>query len=123
MTEQTRPTDSNSDIEHQHGEYLMPIWKDLNVPVRRATDCTVEDFDGNEYLDVYSGIGVRNVGYGNEAVVDAAKEQLDDLVHSSTYVHPNKPAADLAERIAEISRDQLGQAVDGLRAAIDSGAA
>lgn len=98
---------SNADLREQYNEYLMPIWKDLDVPLRRAENCTVEDFDGNEYLDVYSGIAVTNAGHREESVVDAAKDQLDELVHGCTYVHPNRPAADLAERLADVTPDDL----------------
>ncbi|SEV83737.1 aspartate aminotransferase family protein [Natrinema salifodinae] len=98
---------SNETLETRYDEYMMPIWKSLNVPLRRASDCTVEDFDGNEYLDVFSGISVTNVGHRNDAVVDAAKAQLDEFVHGCSYVHPNRPVADLAERIAEITPGDL----------------
>ncbi|WP_458187945.1 aspartate aminotransferase family protein [Haladaptatus sp. NG-WS-4] len=100
-------TSSNDSVENQYDDYVMPIWKSLDVPVRRSGGCTLEDFDGNEYLDVFSGISVTNAGHGNEAVVDAAKEQLDEFVHGCSYVHPNEPMATLAERIAEITPGDL----------------
>ncbi len=100
-------TPSNETIERQYEEYVMPIWKSLNVPIRHATDCTVEDFDGNEYLDVFSGISVTNVGHRNDAVADAATDQFDGLVHGCSYVHPNRPVAELAERLAEITPGDL----------------
>jgi len=62
---------------------------------------------GNEYLDVFSGISVTNVGHGNDAVVDAATEQLEEFVHGCSYVHPNEPVADLAERIADVTPGDL----------------
>ncbi|WP_137285509.1 aspartate aminotransferase family protein [Halorussus salinisoli] len=98
---------SNETIEEQYNENVMPIWKSLNVPVKRASDCVVEDFDGNEYLDVFSGISVTNVGHGNDAVVEAAKDQLDEFVHGCSYVHPSQPVAELAERIAEVTPGDL----------------
>jgi 4-aminobutyrate aminotransferase/(S)-3-amino-2-methylpropionate transaminase len=98
---------TNATVEAQYEEYLMPIWKELNVPVRRADGWTVEDFDGNEYLDVFSGISVTNVGHNNEAVVEAAKEQLDEFVHGCTYVHPNRPAAELGEKLAAVTPGDL----------------
>ncbi len=85
----------------------MPIWKSLDVPISRAEGCTLVDFEGNEYLDVFSGISVTNVGHGNEAAVDAAKAQLDEFVHGCSYVHPNEPVAELAERIASITPGDL----------------
>jgi len=98
---------TNATVESQYEEYVMPIWKSLDVPLERAEGCTVEDFDGNEYLDVFSGISVTNVGHRNERVVEAAKEQLDEFVHGCSYVHPNEPVAELGERLAEVTPGTL----------------
>lgn len=98
---------SNRDVEDQYDEYMMPIWKSLQVPIKRASGCYVEDFDGNEYLDMFSGISVTNAGHRNDAVVRAAKEQLDEFVHGCSYLHPHEPAARLAERLAEITPGDL----------------
>jgi len=106
MTPQNPPP-SNERIVNQYNKYLIPIWKNLNVPIKRASGCTLEDFNGNEYLDVFSGISVTNVGHNNETVIKAAKDQLDELVHGCTYVHPNQPAAKLAERLESISPGNL----------------
>jgi len=92
---------SNEAVREAYDDYVMPIWKSLNVPVQRAEGCTLEDFEGNEYLDVFSGISVTNAGHGNDAVVKAATEQLEEFVHGCSYVHPNEPVASLAERLAE----------------------
>jgi len=104
MKQQTK---SNEHVLQQYDEYVMPIWKSLNVPVKRASDCTLEDFDGNRYLDVFSGISVTNVGHTNDAVAEAAKDQLDEFVHGCTYVHPHDPAAKLAEKLAGITPGDL----------------
>ena len=107
MANQDEGTPSNADIESTYDAHLMPTWKALDVPVRRAEGCTLEDFDGNEYLDVFSGISVTGVGHRNERVVEAAKSQLDELVHGCTYIHPNRPAAALAETIASVAPGDL----------------
>ena len=102
-----KPELRNDDVVSQYDDYVMPIWKSLDVPVKRASDCTLEDYEGNEYLDVFSGISVTNVGHNNEAVVEAAKEQLDEFVHGCSYVHPSEPVAELGERLAEITPGNL----------------
>lgn len=107
MSKQRDRTMSNHEIENRYNEYVMPIWKSLNTPIKRASGCTVEDFDGNEYLDLFSGISVTNAGHRNEAVVQAAKAQLDEFVHGCSYVHPNQPVADLAERLSEVTPGNL----------------
>ncbi|GAA0262167.1 4-aminobutyrate--2-oxoglutarate transaminase [Halobacterium noricense] len=107
MTQEQSMPAGNAAIEERYEQYLMPIWKSLNVPIKRAEGCTVEDFDGNEYLDVFSGISVTNAGHRNEAVVEAAKDQLDEFIHGCTYLHPHQPAADLAEKLAEVTPGDL----------------
>jgi len=97
----------NDDVVSRYDDYVMPIWKSLGVPVKRASNCVVEDYDGNEYLDVFSGISVTNVGHNNEAVVEAAKAQLDEFVHGCSYVHPNETVAELGERLAEVTPGNL----------------
>ena len=107
MSEQTNPPRRNRDIEADYEEYMMPIWKELDVPVKRAEGCYVEDYDGNEYLDVFSGISVTNAGHGNEAMVEAAHEQLDEFIHGCSYVHPSEPVASLAATLAEVTPGDL----------------
>ncbi|MFB6187694.1 MAG: aspartate aminotransferase family protein [Halobacteriaceae archaeon] len=107
MSKQTESHRDNAAIEDQYQEYVMPIWKSLNVPVKEASGCTLTDFEGNEYLDVFAGISVVNAGHTNEKVVSAAKDQLDDFVHGCSYVHPHEPMADLAERLAEVTPGDL----------------
>ncbi|MFB6082378.1 MAG: aspartate aminotransferase family protein [Halanaeroarchaeum sp.] len=105
MTNDDHPT--NADVEAAYDEYLMPIWKSLDVPVAEATDTTLTDYDGETYLDLFAGISVTNAGHANEAVVEAAKAQLDRFTHGCSYVHPSRPVADLAERIAAITPGDL----------------
>ncbi|RLM89371.1 aspartate aminotransferase family protein [Halobellus sp. Atlit-38R] len=107
MSQEHTTDRSNAAVEERYDRYLMPIWKELNTPIKRASGCTVEDFEENEYLDVFSGISVTNVGHTNDAVVSAAKEQLDEFVHGCTYVHPHEPAAELGEKLAEITPGDL----------------
>jgi 4-aminobutyrate aminotransferase len=107
MSQDYTPQSTNESVEAQYGDYLMPIWKELNVPIQRAEGCTVQDFDGNEYLDVFSGISVTNVGHRNEAVVEAAKAQLDEFIHGCTYVHPHETAAALGEKLASVTPGDL----------------
>ncbi len=54
MKRETTTEPSNADVEAAYDEYVMPIWKSLNVPVERASNCTLEDFEGTEYLDLFS---------------------------------------------------------------------
>ena len=70
--------------------------------VESAHDCIVKDVDGNEYIDFNSGIAVLNVGSTNDAVVKAAKAQLEKFTHYSYTDFYYENINELAERLARI---------------------
>jgi 4-aminobutyrate aminotransferase len=74
-------------IEHAQGSYLYAV-------------------NGRRYLDFASGIAVTNLGHGHPAVLRAAHDQLDKLVHTSVVAH-HEPAIELAERIAAVAPGKL----------------
>lgn len=57
----------------------------LPIAIDSAQGATIEDVDGNVYLDFSAGIGVANVGHSNPYVVDAAKEQLEAIAHTIDF--------------------------------------
>ena len=61
------------------------------------------DFDGRQYLDFISGIGVMALGHAHPRILEIIAEQASTLIHcSNLYYHPNQGA--LAEKLAKISR-------------------
>jgi 4-aminobutyrate aminotransferase len=77
------------------------------VVIERAKGATVTDIQGKNYLDCFSGIAVTNAGHCNEKVLDAARAQMEKLVHCCSYVYYSQPTADLAEKLAQISPGRL----------------
>ncbi len=77
------------------------------VVVEKAKACTVTGADGKEYLDCFSGIAVTNAGHGHPKVLEAAREQMEKLVHCCTYVYYNPRAGELARALAEITPGRL----------------
>ena len=77
------------------------------VVVASAEGARVTDAEGRSYIDCYAGISVVNAGHGNADVRRAAKEQIDRLIHCSSYTYYNQPMADLAERLAEVTPGRL----------------
>ncbi len=73
------------------------------LAIADAKGTRVRDTDGNEYLDCFSGISVVNAGHCNPRVVEAAKRQLDTLIHACAYVYHIPVVAELAERLAQIN--------------------
>lgn len=71
-----------------------------------ARGSTVTDFKGDEYLDLLGGYGMYGVGHSHPRVVAAVKAQLDRMA-MPTKILLNKPMADLAELLAEITPGDL----------------
>ncbi len=62
----------------------------------------LRDENGNDYLDLLSGIGVSALGYAHPSVEAAIYDQSKRLIHTSNlFYHPG--TAELALRLTEIS--------------------
>src|SRR4051812_17460749 len=55
----------------------------LPVYLERAHGAIVVDVDGNQFIDLGSGIGVTTIGHTDDAVVAAATAQLGLLTHAA----------------------------------------
>src|ERR1700683_2173294 len=81
------------------------------ITVESARGATVTATDGTEYTDLYSGIGVVNTGHVPPKVAEAAKRQIDKVVHSCSYVYHVPVVADLAERLPDSTPPRVPKAV------------
>ncbi len=73
------------------------------IEISKGNGAIVTDAEGREYIDCFAGIAVVNAGHCNPEVVAAAKDQMEKLIHCSSYLYHVKPAADLAEKIAQLT--------------------
>lgn len=71
-----------------------------------ASGDIIRDSDGKEYIDCLGGYGVFSLGHRHPAIINAVKKQLD-LMPLSSKVLLNKPMADLAALMAEITPGNL----------------
>jgi 4-aminobutyrate aminotransferase len=72
------------------------------VPVR-GDGLTIEDIDGNLFLDFAAGIAVTSTGHAHPRVVEAIREQAAELIHfsASDFYLPIYPQ--VCRRLAEIA--------------------
>jgi len=77
------------------------------VVIERANGAIITDIEGKNYIDCFSGIAVTNAGHSNEKVVEAAKAQMEKLVHCCSYAYYSQPTADLAEKLAQVTPGRL----------------
>jgi 4-aminobutyrate aminotransferase-like enzyme len=68
-----------------------------------AHGATVQDVDGNLYLDMTSGFGVAAVGHAHPEVVRAVREQSEHLLHGLGDVHAHPKRVELAERLVRLA--------------------
>lgn len=85
-------------------EAAMPAGygKATNIAVKRAHGALVEDVDGNRLLDFAGGIGVLNVGHTPAEVVEAIKQQAEQLIHVCGLIATAEPHVQLAEKLNSI---------------------
>lgn len=83
------------------------------IVVQRAEGATIWDADGTEYLDCFAGIAVVNAGHRHPEVLDAVRNQLDQLVHAASYLYHVPIVADLAEKLAQITPGELSKTFFG----------
>src|SRR6185437_4099711 len=77
------------------------------IVIDKASGATVTDVDGRKYIDCFAGISVVNTGHCHPAVVAAARQQMEKLIHCGSYIYYCQPTADLAEKLAKISPGRL----------------
>ena len=65
--------------------------------VDEAHGAILKDVDGNQLIDMGSGIGVVTIGHTNEKLVAAVQEQVSKLTHTLFTVAPYEPYVRAAE--------------------------
>ncbi|THG35580.1 4-aminobutyrate--2-oxoglutarate transaminase [Glaciibacter flavus] len=73
----------------------------LPVYIAKANGAVLVDVDGNQFLDFGAGIGVTTVGHTEAHVVEAAAEQLQDVIHTLFTITPYEEYVRVAELLAE----------------------
>jgi 4-aminobutyrate aminotransferase / (S)-3-amino-2-methylpropionate transaminase / 5-aminovalerate transaminase len=71
----------------------------LPVYVRQASGATLEDVDGNRFLDFVGGIACVNGGHTPPEVVAAVQDQAERFMHTCFMVTPYEGYLQLAERL------------------------
>ena len=100
--------DKRTVLEKQK-QYLWPnhiLYYTEPLPLDHGEGLYVWDVEGKRYLDFFGGILTTSVGHNSPRVVEAVREQVGKLIHSST-LYPNANHVALAEKMAEITPGRL----------------
>ena len=74
----------------------------------RAENIYLWDSEGHKIFDAMSGLWCVNVGYGQQALIDAATAQMTTLpFYNSFFQTATPPAIELAELLAEVTPPQF----------------
>ncbi len=108
----TRSTAAWQDSDARH--FLHPftdfqsLAKKGSRIITRADNIYLWDSEGKKLLDAMSGLWCVNVGYGQQALIDAATRQLGELpFYNAFFQTATPPAIELAELLAEVSPPQF----------------
>lgn len=92
---------SNFDlIKEQDKNYVANTYGRFDVAIKEGNGAICKDFDGKEYIDFSSGIGVNSLGFCDKGWVEAVTEQLRTMQHISNLYY-TKPCADVAKILCE----------------------
>ena len=82
---------------------LLGVYKPPEPLFARGEGSTLITEDGDRYLDFTSGIAVNALGYGDAGVADAIRTALDSGVIHTSNLFRTRPAAELAQWLADRS--------------------
>lgn len=71
--------------------------------IESGKGCIVKDVDGNEYIDLNSGLVCLNVGHSHPKIVNAIKNQSERFLHYSNTDFYYKEVIDLAGKLSRIT--------------------
>ena len=88
-------------------KYMVETYERYDFIAERAEGMYLYDEKGTPYLDFYGGVAVNSPGNCNPEVVKAAKDQMDDIMHTFNYPY-TIPQALLAKKICDtIGMDKI----------------
>ncbi|MGF7535411.1 aminotransferase class III-fold pyridoxal phosphate-dependent enzyme [Bacillus mexicanus] len=83
-------------------EYLLPAYHRLPLAITKGQGCYLYDDKDNAYLDMFSGVGVNQLGYNHPILINTIKEQSVQIIHSPLHFF-TPSAIEYAEKLSELS--------------------
>jgi 4-aminobutyrate aminotransferase len=109
MNPTTAAASATDEILQSHREHLfqcvVPYYKDPIV-LEEGEGVWVRDVEGVEYLDFFAGILTTSIGHCHPRIVDAVRDQVGRLGHTST-LYVTRAQAEAAQKLGEIAPGDL----------------
>ena len=103
---------TGEEVKQYHKEYNLQSWSKqggLNpIPVEKAEGIYFWDYEGNRYTDMSAQLVNMNLGFANQDIGEAIKEQVDRFC----YMGPSyavEARGKLAKKIIELMPDNMGK--------------
>lgn len=91
---------TNEEIKSLADQYLINTYGSRSLTLVRGKGTRVWDANGKEYIDLFSGIAVCNLGHCHPAVTQTIIEQSQKLLHVSN-LYNIEPQVLLAQKLSE----------------------
>ena len=91
-----------AELQELEARWVMQTYPRAPVELVRGEGARVWDSEGKEYLDFLAGISVCSVGHCHPAVIEAVREQVGTLTHTSN-LYLTEGGVRLAQRLCESS--------------------
>ncbi|MCM1437958.1 MAG: acetylornithine/succinylornithine family transaminase [Roseburia sp.] len=88
----------NKQIFADDGEYIANTYARYKVAFKSGDGALLYDFDGKEYIDCATGIGVNVFGVNDREWKEAVKSQLDNIQHVCNLYY-SQPQTELAKAL------------------------
>lgn len=100
------------EIKATQKKYSLQSWtaqKGIDpIAIKKAEGIYFWDFDNNRYTDMSSQLVNMNLGFANQAINQAIKDQVDQYCFVSP-AYASEPRAALAEKIVNLMPDNIGK--------------
>ncbi len=109
MTDLLDKTETHEELIAEYREHVWPAastYYKEPIVIDHGEGMHVFDDRGNRYLDCFGGVLTVSVGHANAKVNAAIHAQIDKVTHTSA-LYINKPAAELASAVAEVTPGKL----------------
>ena len=96
------------ELLNQGKKHLSPVLaRATQIIMERGEGAYLYTIEGEKYLDFVSGIAANNLGHCHPKVVEAAKEQLEQLMHGSFSLGYYPSALKLVAKLAKVTPGAL----------------
>ena len=98
-------------FQSEHESSAVSYSKGMPMALKKGRGATIEDMDGNIYIDMFSGAGVMAVGHSHPEVLKAAHEQIENVTHALDIPTPARQR--LVELLGKLLPKELSRVFFG----------